>query len=899
MRALWIAAAIACAACHAPPPAPPRTIRFESTVHSERLPNGLRVLVLEDRGTNLVEIGIRVAAGSASDPDGQTGLAHLVEHLMFEVRRDGRPLAAQLSALAIGFNAHTTWEATHYATTARADQLPQILALEAQRFAATCGDIPPGTFEREREVVRNELRLRTSLPLEGMTSLVDAIYPVGHPYRRSVGGLDTDLAALELGDVCGFLARHYTPDRIVVVISGNVRPRAALTLVERTFGSLAARRPAAPARFPGLRTARVEIESDLDDEPGLVVAWRMPPRYTARYVLAQLALALVQMRLPGSDRIVLGGDEQPIAVFRLRAGDAEEMLEKVDDAIARVVERLDDRELEALINRRARALLSDFDQLGSRVERLAESFQAGEGDHIFVFQLQLLNRATRDSIKNAADEVFGGPRVVVETHPGVRRVERRPWASLSYAGRSHDDAWTAPVDPAEATRPLEVPIAPGRLSQATEYTHESGMRVVLLQTPAVPLLHARLLFAGGSADDPPNRQGLAEVTAEALTFKGISAHAGTTPAYVALRWFGDDLDRDVGTDQTVFEVRGLSSHLDAMIAGLASLVIDGEYRDDVMERRLRDRSKDRKKKESPGLRRLRRWVDVRIRFERELLAAIYGPTHPYARVRELDSTYHGITADDVEALRRERFTARNAVLVVTGQFDPDLVREHIDHWFDDMPTGRPARRLRPPASPRRPPGGVIAVETAPDDVTTTLHVAFGTEADPRARAARLVAVRILNERAARIRTQLGASYAVRATYHENRGPGMIKVEAEVDAARVEEALRALVAEIGLVRAGGAEIDEAFVRARREVLHHALAEDSGAGSAGDRIAALAARGLPLRTYTELARQVMRLTIADVMPIFTRDLAPDKAVIAVLGPPASVAAARRALAPTAPP
>jgi zinc protease len=176
----WWWVAILCLACG--PRAPSRTIRFQSTVHSARLANGLRVLVIEDHDTNLVDLGVRLDVGSIDDPAGKAGLAHLVEHLMFQVKGqpDQRPLLAHLTAVAVGYNAYTSFETTHYRTVARADQLEALLRVEGERFAAACSSVGAEAFEREREVVRNELRLRGSEPM-------DAVYPPGHPYARPIG----------------------------------------------------------------------------------------------------------------------------------------------------------------------------------------------------------------------------------------------------------------------------------------------------------------------------------------------------------------------------------------------------------------------------------------------------------------------------------------------------------------------------------------------------------------------------------------------------------------------------------------------------------------------------------------------------------------------------------------
>jgi predicted Zn-dependent peptidase len=156
-----------------------------------------------------------------------------------------------------------------------------------------------------------------------------------------------------------------------------------------------------------------------------------------------------------------------------------------------------------------------------------------------------------------------------------------------------------------------------------------------------------------------------------------------------------------------------------------------------------------------------------------------------------------------------------------------------------------------------------------------------------------VVARMLRERMARVREVLGAAYRVSASHEDNAGPGMFLVSAAVDARRADEALVTMLGELTRLRAGTApDLAEAFVRARREVLYRVLAEESGADSAGARIAELLERGESLEDEMHLAREIMALTVEDLQPVLAADLAAMNETIALLGPSASIRAARRA-------
>ena len=898
---------VALASCGSPRP-PSRFIRFESNAHTATLANGLRVLVVEDRTTNLVQLAIRLDAGAASDPPGKSGLAHLAEHLMFQVGsgEGERPIGAELSAVAIAFNAVTTWEATQFVTTARADQLERLIELEGRRFAATCENISAGTFEREREVVRNERRLHSGVVGNDLELLIRHIYPATHPYARPVSGSDAELSRLTLRDACDFIAEHYRPERMVVVLSGDVAARPAAAVVKHYLGRLRGRgTEALPGpRYPRMAGARRVARDNVifGGEPALVVAWPLPPVHSRDRAAASIALSLLRSELagpggPGGLMMEVGETRAPVAVavVRLRGrGGADRALAAIERAVKRVASARSARAIEPLLNRRSRELLGQFDQLASRVQRLAEGFQVGARDHLFAEELHSLTRLQPHDVGRAARKLFTRERaVVVEIEPGAapgRREPRRP--TVSYAGKSHDDAWTAPVDANEATVPLRVPLPRSMLARAQRLRLDNGLQVILFRTPGVPLLRAQLVFAGGSSDDPPGREGEAFLAAHALDFKAIRAFDAA--AYKALARFGDDLEVRVDSDRTAFAVKGLSTHLDAVLAGLASLVEDGRYSDHLIDmfRRFRLSRSVGGQGVSPASG--KHWFEQYVRLRRSLYRSVFGAAHPYARSAGLGlpGRHSRISRTDLELLRSRRFGARNGVLILTGDFDPALAREHVAHWFSDLRPGEAHTPARPPPAPSAG-RAIFQLATDPSEPTLLIEIAYPTGQEPGLRAARMVVARMLRERMARVREVLGAAYRVSAAHEDNLGPGMFLISAAVDARRADEALVTMLGELARLRAGASpDLAEAFVRARREVLYRVLAEESGADSAGVRIAELLERGEGLDEQMQLARDIMALTVDDLQPILAADLASMHETITLLGPAASIRAARRA-------
>src|ERR1041384_4550347 len=154
-RVAMVAVAAALASCS---PTPPKIVFKHGEVRGRLQKNGLRFVVMPDPSTQLVEVDVRYEVGAREDPPGKAGLAHLVEHLMFQQRPDGpetRPLMSVLQQVTLNMNAYTNWDTTHYMLNARAELIDALIKIEAMRMYYGCKTISEDEFLREREVVRN------------------------------------------------------------------------------------------------------------------------------------------------------------------------------------------------------------------------------------------------------------------------------------------------------------------------------------------------------------------------------------------------------------------------------------------------------------------------------------------------------------------------------------------------------------------------------------------------------------------------------------------------------------------------------------------------------------------------------------------------------------------------
>src|SRR5262249_50728937 len=144
-----------------------------------------------------------------------------------------------------------------------------------------CQTIPQTQFDREREVVRQEIRQGGDAEGQILHLLLESIYPKGHAYERDTGGNDQQIASASLEDACEFIKKYYTPDRATVIVSGGVDVDQTVDLIQKWFAKLPKRAPSPRIEVKQFATNHQVKTFELDvDRPKVIVSWVLPPSNT-------------------------------------------------------------------------------------------------------------------------------------------------------------------------------------------------------------------------------------------------------------------------------------------------------------------------------------------------------------------------------------------------------------------------------------------------------------------------------------------------------------------------------------------------------------------------------------------------------------------------------------------
>ena len=276
----------------------------QANPYETTLKNGLRVIVKEDRRAPTAAQMVWYRIGSMDEVDGASGVAHVLEHMMFKGTPSVGPGEFNKRVAAAGGrdNAFTSRDYTAYFQQVPKEKLPEMMQLEADRMRHL--NVDPKEFAQEIKVVMEERRLRTDdNPQSKLFEQMNAAAFQAHPYRRPIIGWMNDLENMSAADAKAWYDTWYVPNNAYVVITGDVDHKEVFALAEKYYGPLEGR--PLPARKPqiepaqdGTRRVNVKAPAEL---PVLIMGFKAPVLRDADKDSDPYALEMLAAILDGHD----------------------------------------------------------------------------------------------------------------------------------------------------------------------------------------------------------------------------------------------------------------------------------------------------------------------------------------------------------------------------------------------------------------------------------------------------------------------------------------------------------------------------------------------------------------------------------------------------------------------
>lgn len=203
-----------------------------------RLPNGLRVLLFPDASKPTVTVNVVYGVGSVDENYGETGMAHLLEHMLFKGTPAHPDIPGEMKQRGVEKNASTSFDRTNYFASfpANDDTLDWLLGLEADRMVNS--KIAKSDLDSEMTVVRNEMEAGDNNPGSVLMKRIRAVAYDWHNYANLPIGARSDVEGVPISNLQAFYKTWYQPDNALVIVAGRIDPSKTLTRIASHFGPL-------------------------------------------------------------------------------------------------------------------------------------------------------------------------------------------------------------------------------------------------------------------------------------------------------------------------------------------------------------------------------------------------------------------------------------------------------------------------------------------------------------------------------------------------------------------------------------------------------------------------------------------------------------------------------------
>ncbi|HET7608334.1 MAG TPA: pitrilysin family protein [Gammaproteobacteria bacterium] len=241
VRACALAFALLFTAVVTAQPSLPQGITRVTTVEGiteYRLANGLQVLLFRDPSKATITVNMTYLVGSVDESYGETGMAHLLEHLMFKGSKKFPDILAAIRSHGAQFNGTTSWDRTNYFETFDASDANLEWALDLESDRMINAFVAQEDLDTEMTVVRNEFEQGENSPTGVLFERVMSAAYLWHGYGNSPIGSRSDIENVPIPRLRAFYERHYQPDNAVLVIAGRFEEQRALELIAKYFSSI-------------------------------------------------------------------------------------------------------------------------------------------------------------------------------------------------------------------------------------------------------------------------------------------------------------------------------------------------------------------------------------------------------------------------------------------------------------------------------------------------------------------------------------------------------------------------------------------------------------------------------------------------------------------------------------
>jgi zinc protease len=862
----------------------------DPNIRCEKLSNGLTVLLCPSDLEPVAEFQLWAKVGSADERSHESGLAHFHEHMLFKgtERRGVGAVAGDVEGAGGRINAFTSFDVTVYHATLPSDKLA--VGIDVITDAALNSTFVPEEIDREIEVVLEEIRRSEDSPTQVLGQAVFTECYRVHPYRDPILGSHESVASFNHDRIQAFYERWYTPDNLVAVVVGAFDAAQVLEQLSDAFqgrplGNVERRRLVEPAQTER-RTIicqnpfeRVNMELAY---PGVSLADEDCAAIDLlSFILGNSESSRLHRRVKERDGLVDRIDAgaytpmDPGLTTMSMATDAPRALRAIEATVREIermrIETVSDEELERA---RTNFLASEHferESVSGLGYKLGGFEVTGDGYRSETAYMERVKTATAEDLLRVAKHYLAPEKLTV----GAILEEAKS------AGLDSESIGSAIARGIETTtRSFAVPAQLPRASkQSTDlpggkihsYCLDNGAQLHVLPRRSVPVVAARVAFAGGTLVESPDEAGITNFLAS-LWMRGTQSHSTADFARV-IENMAAEIDGFSGRNSLGVTLETPVESFDPVLDLFAEVLLEPAFDPEELERERKD-----------TLAAIVRREDQLAQLAFLQFVETHYRTHPY-RLSILGSQ-KSVSAFSVEAVRAHHaklIRGGNLVMAVSGDVDPDATAVRISTCLAGIEGGD----FHAPSPPiEDAPTEIRSAELIKDRSQAHLVIGFrGLTLEDDDRFTLEVISQLLAGQGGRLflelRDRQGLAYAVSASNTEGVTPGHFTVYIATAPEKLDQARNAMLEELEKLiqeAPSQAELD----RAKAYLIgNHAIGQQRNAAHAAS-MSLHALYGLGPDSDRAFPQQIAAIGCDDVLRVAQRYIKLDAYTISIVRP-----------------
>ena len=849
-------------------PAPPESgagITFPpSTAQKRILPNGLTIIVQEDRSAPVASVQAWCATGSVDESEHLgAGLSHILEHMLFKGTKTNpaNAIAQKVQDMGGYINAYTSFDRTVFWIDVPKDGTT--VALEVLCDAMMNSTLPAEEYAKEQEVIRREFAMGMDDPDRMAGQLLFATAYQRHPYRLPVIGLLDVYNQLTREDVLQYYRARYVPNNLTFIVVGDVSAEAVYQQLGDFFKDYPAKSlrpifiPSEPPQL-GQRETHEEFVTELTR---LSLSWHIPeithPDVPALDLLSTILgdgrSSRLYRRVREEKGLAYG-----VSAFSYTPGDPG--LLGID---ATVEPRQRDAARDLILK-----MIDEIKTTGVTAEELAKAKKISLSHHL----------GALTTMRGQASDIGSNwflTRNLNFTRDYLEAVQKISADDVRRVAGDYlvDDHLTVislnPKRAAAAKTESPPSIAAGEI-QKIELSN--GLRVLVREDPRLPLVSMAAVFRGGLLAETAATNGITRLMAKTL-LKGTKTRTAEEIAD-AIEAVGGSIGSDAGNNSFSVAVDVTEPDLQLGVEILADVLLNATMPKTALERE--------REVQLAGIKEDEEQLTI---VARNILREALFRDHPYAlRGKGSTDSVAKLTRQDVLAFRDRYLVGRNGVISIFGNVKMAEVRELFEKKLGKMKPGQLAltKPLQPAALTQ-----TVTVERLREKAQGVLMVGYrGADMFSEDR----YALELIDEASSdlgsrffvRIRDQMGLAYYVGASQMQGLVPGLFLFYLGTDPQKIEPVKAALLEEIGRLASGGLT-EEELARAKKKLIGQQQIANQSNDSFGYMAALDELYGLGFDHYKTLEREVEAVTLRDVRTVASKYFQNQPYVLALVRPP----------------